>query len=140
MIQKLKGDFPIFVLDTARTTYVFAVTPSGHLEHLYYGGRIALSNAADCDVFREKREFETGNSIAYSKEHPTVLLEDMCLEFSAAGHGDVREPFLSLVRADGSRSCDFSMRMQSLTVRIPIFLRCRRHTQRMEKRSICASA
>ena len=107
MIQKLKGDFPTFVLDTARTTYVFAVTPSGHLEHLYYGGRIALSNATDCDVFREKREFETGNSIAYSKEHPTVLLEDMCLEFSAAGHGDVREPFLSLVRADGSRSCDF---------------------------------
>ena len=107
MIQKLNGDYPAFVLMTVHTAYVFAVTPSGHLEHLYYGEKIKLDNAADCDVFREKREFEAGNCIAYSKEHPTVMLEDMCLEFSAPGHGDVREPFLALVRADGSRSCDF---------------------------------
>ena len=90
MIQKLNGDYPAFVLMTVHTAYVFAVTPSGHLEHLYYGEKIKLDNAADCDVFREKREFEAGNCIAYSKEHPTVMLEDMCLEFFAPGHGDVR--------------------------------------------------
>ena len=107
MIRKLNGERPAFVLDTARTTYVFSLSPSGHLEHLYYGGKIALNTAEDCEVFREKREFEVGNSIVYSKEHPTVLLEDMCLEFSALGHGDVREPFIELIRADGSRSADF---------------------------------
>ena len=107
MIRKLNGEHPAFVLDTESTTYAFAVAPSGHLEHLYYGGKIRLESAKDCEPFREKSEFEAGNSIVYSKEHPTVLLEDMCLEVSAAGHGDIREPFLSLVRADGSRSADF---------------------------------
>lgn len=107
MIRKLNGERPAFVLDTERTTYVFALSPSGHLEHLYYGGKIGLTSAEDCEVFREKREFEVGNSIVYSKDHPTVLLEDMCLEFSTPGHGDVREPFLELVRADGSHSGDF---------------------------------
>ena len=107
MIRMLSGERPAFVLDTENTTYVFSIAPSGHLEHLYYGGSIKLSAASECDAFREKREFEAGNSIVYSKEHPTVLLEDMCLEFSALGHGDVREPFVELVRKDGSRSGDF---------------------------------
>ena len=107
MIRKLSGEYPAFVLDTENTTYVFSVTPSGHLEHLYYGAGIELNTASECDAFREKREFEAGNSIVYSKEHPTVILEDMCLEFSAPGHGDVREPFLEFVRDDGCRSGDF---------------------------------
>ena len=107
MIRKLDGERIAFVLDTQNTTYVFSVAPSGHLEHLYYGGRVTLNDASECEAFRDKREFEAGNSIVYSKEHPTVLLEDMCLEFSTQGHGDVREPFLELVRTDGSRSTDF---------------------------------
>ena len=107
MIRKLDGERIAFVLDTQNTTYVFSVAPSGHLEHLYYGGRVTLTDASECEAFRDKREFEAGNSIVYSKQHPTVLLEDMCLEFSTQGHGDVREPFLELVRADGSRSTDF---------------------------------
>ena len=107
MIRKLDGERIAFVLDTQNTTYVFSVAPSGHLEHLYYGGRVTLNDASECEAFRDKREFEVGNSIVYSKEHPTVLLEDMCLEFSTQGHGDVREPFLELVRTDGSRSTDF---------------------------------
>ena len=107
MIRLLKGSRPAFALDTKSTTYVFAVTESGHLEHLYYGGKIQVESAAECEVFREKREFELGNSIAYSKKHPKVLLEYMCLEMSSQGHGDVREPFLELVYPDGSRSSDF---------------------------------
>lgn len=107
LIRKLNGERTAFVLDTDHTTYVFSLTPSGHPEHLYYGARITLTEASECEAFRDKREFEMGNSIVYSKEHPTVLLEDMCLEFSTLGHGDVREPFLEVVRQDGSRSADF---------------------------------
>lgn len=107
MIRKLTGERPAFALETRDTTYVFAVTESGHLEHLYYGSKIVLNSLEECEVFREKREFELGNSIVYSKEHPTTLPEDMCLEMSAPGHGDVREPFLELVLSDGSRSADF---------------------------------
>ncbi len=107
MIKILSGKRPAFLLETKNTSYVFSVTESGHLEHLYYGGRIPLSSAEDCGVFREKHEFEPGNSIVYSKDYPQVMLEDMCLEMSAQGHGDVREPFLELVLPDGSRSTDF---------------------------------
>ena len=104
MIRKLKGECPVFVLDTENTTYVFSVTPSGHLEHLYYGAKISLSDASECEAFRDRHEFESGNSIVYSDEHPTLQLEDMCLEFSSLGHGDVREPFLDITRDDGSSS------------------------------------
>lgn len=107
MIRLLNGDRSAFVLDTNNTTYVFEVTESGHLEHLYYGKKICLADVEDCEVFREKREFELGNSIVYSKDFPKTLLEDMCLEMSSLGHGDVREPFLELVYPDGSRSSDF---------------------------------
>lgn len=107
MIRYLDGERPVFALETDNTSYIFSVAASGHLEHLWYGARVPLESAADVDVFREKRAFELGNVIAYSKEHPTVLLEDMCLEVSSPGHGDVREPSVELVKPDGSRSADF---------------------------------
>lgn len=107
MIRKLNGEFPAFVLDTENTSYIFAPAKSGHLEHLYYGSRVDIDTAEDCKVFREKREFELGNSIVYSKEHSKVLLEDMCLEMSSSGHGDIREPFIEIIHSDGSRSSDF---------------------------------
>lgn len=107
LIRKLDGEKNAFVLETAHTTYAFMITRSGHAEHLYYGDRIKLQSVSECEAFNEKREFEAGNSIAYSKEFPSVILEDMCLEFSSLGHGDIREPFLEIIRKDGSRSSDF---------------------------------
>lgn len=95
------------MLDTQHTTYVFSLAPSGHLEHLYYGGKLSLSDASECEAFHDKRDFVPGNSIAYAKEHPATALEDMCLEFSCLGHGDVREPFLAITHADGTRTADF---------------------------------
>lgn len=107
MIRILSGQCPAFILDTENTTYAFSITPSGHPEHLYYGNKLNLSDREECDSLREKREFELGNSIVYSKEYPTELPEDMCLEISSPGHGDIREPFVELVFPDGSRSSDF---------------------------------
>ncbi len=43
------------------------------------------------------------------------MLEDMCLEMSGAGHGDIREPFVSLVYPDGSRSVDFLYEKSTLS-------------------------
>ena len=107
MIRRLEGEKSAFVLDTNATTYVLSIAPSGHVEHLYYGTKINITDAAECDVFREKREFEPGNVIAYSHDFNTTVLEDMCLEMSSGGHGDIREPFLELVRENGVRSSDF---------------------------------
>ena len=119
MIRQLKGETPVFVLDTDRTSYVFSVRPSGHLEHLYYGAKITVDKAEDCDVFREKREFELGNVIAYSDEYPTTLPEDLCLEMSSGGHGDIREPFVETVRPDGCRSSDFTFAGYDITNQRP---------------------
>jgi len=107
MIRRLDGGREVFALDTANTTYCFAIRESGHPEHIYYGARITLSEAADILPLTEKREFEPGNVIAYSKDHPTEVPEDTGLEFSAPGHGDLREPFLELCAPDGCRSSDF---------------------------------
>ena len=115
MIRRLKAVYPVFVLDTDNTTYLFAVTPSRHLEHLYYGGKIRIDKAEDCAHIRERHEFELGNCISYDKKFPQVMLEDMCLEMSGAGHGDIREPFVSLVYPDGSRSVDFLYEKSTLS-------------------------
>ncbi len=107
MIRKLSGERPAFVLDTENTTYVFSISPSGHPEHLYYGKKIRLETWQECDAMREKNEFELGNTIVYSEEFPSEMPENMCLEISTPGHGDVREPFLELEIENGIRSSDF---------------------------------
>ena len=111
MIKKLNGEREAFLLLTRHTAYALAIAPSGHAEHLYYGAKIDVDTTDELDAIREKREFEPGNAIVYSKDvynkYPKIALEDMCLEMSGTGHGDIREPFLELVRADGSRTTDF---------------------------------
>ena len=107
MIRRYDDACPGFVLDTEHTTYAFHVLPSGHLEHLHYGRKIHADSLEALHALAEKRAFEPGNVISYSAEHKTVILEDLCLEMSSSGHGDIREPFLTVVHADGSRTSDF---------------------------------
>ena len=104
MIRQLGN---LFVLDTANTTYTFRVLPSGHLEHLYYGRKIRIDAEGDAEVLTEKRLCLPGNAVCYSPEYPELSLEDVCLEMSAPGKGDIREPFIELTHADGSSTCDF---------------------------------
>ncbi|HHT04219.1 MAG TPA: alpha-galactosidase, partial [Bacteroidales bacterium] len=101
----IRRDNELFVLDTKDSSYCFRIMPSGHLEHLYYGAKIDLS--AGFEAIIEKKRFLGGNQIAYSKEYSTVGLEDLCLEMSSFGKGDVREPFIEITYADGSSTCDF---------------------------------
>ena len=104
-----------FLLQTAHTTYCFQVTKTGHLEHLYYGASLISKNIKDANFLTAddlramsgKRAFEGGNLIAYDPDHKAVNLEDMCLELSSTGKGDIREPFVELIYADGSRTSDF---------------------------------
>ena len=119
MIRRLDGTNPGFVLDTEHTTYAFRVLPTGHLEHLHYGRRIHADTVEALEPLTEKRAFEPGNSISYSPEFKTIVLEDLCLETSAAGHGDIREPFLTVVHADGSRTSDFRYLSDSISEEKP---------------------
>jgi alpha-galactosidase len=100
-----------FCLMSANTSYCFHVLPSGHLEHLYYGAKLTFLEEGAYDESREslrdKCAFLKGNLIAYSEEYPQIGLETTRLEVSSLGKGDVREPFLEIEYADGSRTSDF---------------------------------
>lgn len=96
-----------FVLDTDKTTYCFNVLPTGQLEHLYYGEHIDIDDEKDLDVLVEKHAFAPGNSCVYDNDHSEYSLQDMRLEMSSYGKGDVREPFVEITHADGSKTSDF---------------------------------
>lgn len=107
MIEQKNG---MYVLHTKNTTYMFNVMDTGHLEHLYYGRRIKVDMDSDNGgalPFMEKHAFPPGNTNQYDSEHGAFSLEDMCLEMSSYGKGDIREPFVEVVHGDGSFTSDF---------------------------------
>lgn len=108
---RIEGNF--FLISTDHTTYAFHILESGQPEHLYYGEKLYLPQGSGQEMqemlraMQEKHAHLPGNCVAYSKEYPKLALEDMCLEFSSPGKGDIREPFVELCFADGSSTCDF---------------------------------
>ena len=93
----------LFVLSTKNTTYAFKLLENGQAEHLYYGPWIEVLSS---DALTEHHAFPPGNSSIYSKDHGSFSPEDMRYEYSAPGKGDIREPMIEAVYADGSRSLD----------------------------------
>ena len=93
MIQR-QGRF--FALTTRRTAYCFQATEQGFLQHLHYGPRVDLS--AGWEALVPQVRHAPGNGARLDG----VVLEDMALEVSAPGLGDLREPFASVDTPDGS--------------------------------------
>ncbi|MCR4788538.1 MAG: alpha-galactosidase [Lachnospiraceae bacterium] len=102
MIQIIDNNFAI---QTKNTTYAFRVHPTGYLEHLYYGSSITLKNASDFEALCEKQAMAPGNTIAYDEKN-NVSLENIRLELSSYGKGDIREPYIDITFEDGSRTVD----------------------------------
>ncbi len=120
MIQNIGNK--AFILSTPRTCYAFSVLPTGQLEHLHYGAALNLGGPAGwvdpdsedgkrllsaLEPLTEKHAFAPGTSVIYDQEHPQYTLDDMRLEYSAPGKGDLRSPALELENPDGSLSSDF---------------------------------
>ena len=120
-----------FLLQTNHTSYAFAVLPTGQLEHLYYGKKLTLpmrEGQVDENALRmlfaameEKHEFPCGNVNVYDNAHTHYSLEDMRLEMSSLGKGDIREPFAEIEYADGSRTSDFVYEACEITQTKPEF-------------------
>ena len=90
MIRHIYDD--AWVLDTPNTTYAFSVLPTGQCEHLYYGRHISISDGeSSLDALAEKHAFAPGNTCVYDEEHQGYSLEDMRLEISSYGKGDLRD-------------------------------------------------
>ena len=102
MIAQLQS---VFYLETATTSYVFRVTPFGHLEHVYYGAAIERGSI---DSLRLKRSVPFGSAVLYnSKLDPAYCLDHICLEWSDVGSGDFRQTPSEIRLADGSYRTDF---------------------------------
>ena len=94
-----------FVLSTNKTTYAMKVNATGQLEHIYYGRKITIDEPS---AIVEKHAFAHGDCIIYDNDHPQYTLEDVALEMSSYGKGDIREPMVELIYAkNGSTSTDF---------------------------------
>ena len=114
MIRKIRNN--LFVLDTKHTTYAFRVLPTGQLEHLYYGARITIDDTADPEGIglAERHAFAPGNTCLYNEEEKRYTLEDMRLEYSWPGKGDLRESAAVIRHGDGGRTSDFSFEQAKL--------------------------
>lgn len=96
----------LFNLSTKHTSYLFAITETGHLEHLYYG-RFLSNPTISVDALSEKRSLNIGTSTAYDSDHPTLFLTNLCMEYSTMGKGDYRECSVTIEYAKGMQTLDF---------------------------------
>ncbi|MGI6608408.1 MAG: alpha-galactosidase [Erysipelotrichaceae bacterium] len=99
MIKKVKDHF---ILETRNTTYIFKILANGYLAHLYYGSKY------DNEIYKKSKLKinTTGNTVNYSIDFPYAL-EDIPLEYSSYGKGDIREPLIVVRNHDGSNTSDF---------------------------------
>lgn len=93
-----------FKLDTANTSYLFDITPSGHVQHIYYG---ALLPDIPADALALKNTITLGSTVMYSEKTPGYSLETLLLEYSGIGKGDYRHSPLECIMPDGSFVTDF---------------------------------
>lgn len=78
----------VFHLNTQNTSYIFAVTPHGDLQHLYYGQKITPQK--DYGAFIEKRSMLLVSAL-YPENDIAYGIDAMQFEYSALGGGDRRE-------------------------------------------------
>jgi alpha-galactosidase len=67
----------VFSLHTEATSYLFRVTETGHLEHLYYGRRI--DSEQPLEPLFKKSSLPLERSVAYDEEHLNFSLDNLCL-------------------------------------------------------------
>ena len=95
----------IFRLDTANTTYIFRVTTTKHLQHLYYGARIGEID--DVSFLVEKQGSGQGTSIALETKEGKFFPDNTCYECSSVGRGDYRENIVTVSGGNDSVVCEF---------------------------------
>ena len=71
-----------------------------------------IQSEEEAVILTEKRLCLAGNAVCYSPEYPALGLEDVCLEMSSHGKGDIRDPFIEVTHADGSYTFTSLTRMK----------------------------
>jgi alpha-galactosidase len=97
-----------FILQTENTGYIFRITKHGHLEHVYYGVRLAGDiSASDIETLAPKRTAQAGSTVVYDREDNLYCLDTMCFEWSGIGRGDYRFSPAEIKMPDGGFVSDF---------------------------------
>ena len=94
-----------FTLQTARSSYVFRVDETRHLEHLYYGQKISAKD--QYYPIYDKHSIPLPSETAFDDEHPSYSLNNLCSETSSPGKGDYRETSVVIRDTNGSITHDF---------------------------------
>ena len=100
----IKVENGVFSLETQNTSYLFRVTSRGHLEHVYYGTRVSIS---DAEALCLKNNIMLGTTVAYDDKDTAYSLETLPQEYSGIGKGDYRHTPMELILPDGSFVTDF---------------------------------
>lgn len=101
-----------FFLETENTSYIFRVTPFGHLEHVHWGARVSRG---DAEALSLKRSSQYGSSVMYSKNDSEYCLDVVPLEWSGEGRGDYRRAPIDVRLAPGQCTTDFRYVSHSIT-------------------------
>ncbi|MGN0545711.1 MAG: alpha-galactosidase [Acutalibacteraceae bacterium] len=105
----------IFHLNTQNTSYIFAVTEHGDLQHLYYGDKI--SEKMDYSAFFEKRSMLLVSAL-YPENDITYGIDAMQFEYSVFGGGDRREN--ACVINCGETLCSFTFAGYNILTQPPM--------------------
>ena len=96
-------DKGLFHLRTTECSYLFRVTPHGHLEQVWWGAAV---RGEDADALCLKRTAVYGSSVLYRAGDETYSLDTLALEWSGSGRGDYRCPPVEL-SGDTGATTDF---------------------------------
>ena len=94
----------VFYLESDHTSYLFRVTPFGHLEHIHYGERVPQG---EIEPLLLKRNIMHGSSVLYSETDDAYCLDNLKLEWSGIGCGDYRQTPLEVKLSNGTFRTDF---------------------------------
>lgn len=106
VLSMIQVENNVILLQTKNTSYVIYADETGNLIHLYYGAKIVASGDM-LKAMLPRTGNQNGCSIIADLKSPNLCLDDVCLELSSRGKGDMREPFVELTYADGSTTSDF---------------------------------
>jgi alpha-galactosidase len=97
-----------FLLNTESSSYAFSVTDEGVVTHLHFGGKINVPGEMEkaAEALQEKVSHGKGTTVEY-KPGTNISMDDVLLEVSAPGKGDIRDFFLEIEYEDGTVTSDF---------------------------------
>ena len=93
----------IFKLDTPSSSYIFEVSPTGYLLHLYYGAYVPDT---DLDYLRMRLGNASFSANVIAPEERGLSLDTAAVEYPVNGTGDFRVSALSVRGENGNSATD----------------------------------